>query len=163
MSNSLKSLTALNKVKGDEITARVISVQTLAESEYEFYEIDKDTETGEHYLHFAYLHKEASSAFTEEFYHQLMPLGHDDVIAVVMGEQLYTYPVYWNRTFLRNGPEGHYVWFNPAGTEDRSGLERSGLEAQQRLHAFKLRGDTDPESVEKLMRELDKLWEAGDQ
>ncbi|MFD2612213.1 hypothetical protein [Paenibacillus gansuensis] len=154
----MESLTALPIVEDQVLAERMESVQILHEDEITFYEVAKDKLTGEHYLHHAYIHRDVAAGGTLETYHYFMPLAHDEVIGMVLGEAAYSYPEHWHGSFLRNGPEGRYVWFDPSGTKEDGEFERTASELQAKLKEFKHSGQTDPESVARLLKEIDGLW-----
>lgn len=142
-----------------ELQEKLETVRELSkdENETEMYEIVKHAETGEHYLHYAYIHWNVSDGSKESF-HQLLPLESDDVLGIVVGGQPYTYPEHWQRSFLRNGPDGTYIWFDPTGIleseaddHDRIAGELSGM-----LGAWKKEGLHDEESVRKLLEEIER-------
>jgi len=95
-----QSFQTMKLVPSDLLQNRVETVQELLVSDLEQYEIVKDVETGEHYLHYAYLHINVAGGGVREYYHQLMPLETDDVLAIVLGEQAYTYPDHWRKPFF---------------------------------------------------------------
>jgi hypothetical protein len=53
---------------------------------------------------------------SEQSYHHLLPLSHDDVLGLMFNGEPYAYPDHWRKPFLRNGPEGYYIWFDPSDT-----------------------------------------------
>ena len=70
----------------------------------------------------------------------MLPLETDDVLAMVLGEQEYTYPDNWLRPYLRNGPDNQYVWFDPEGMEDTGEQERIAV-SPAKLREFKNAGE----------------------
>jgi|HigsolmetaAR203D_1030402.scaffolds.fasta_scaffold00194_1 hypothetical protein len=152
-----QSFQTMKLVPSDLLQNRVETVQELLVSDLEQYEIVKDVETGEHYLHYAYLHINVAGGGVREYYHQLMPLETDDVLAIVLGEQAYTYPDHWRKPFLRNGPDQYYVWFDPQGVTDGEEQERIADELRTKLLEFKEQGRYDEESVRRMLEMMDKL------
>lgn len=154
-----ESWTTLGQVPQQALQERLQTVKELAggEQESELYEIVKDAATGDHYLHYAYLHLNVADG-TEESFHQLLPLDSDDVLAVLFGEQPYAYPEHWQRPFLRNGPDGTYVWFDP--TENWNGAadenERLAGEVADMIGEWKRLGQRDEESVRRLLEKIDR-------
>ncbi|WP_127584488.1 hypothetical protein [Paenibacillus koleovorans] len=142
-------------VSQDTLQERIEMIKALNGSENELYEIVKDRETGDHYLHYSYRHLHVGDG-NEEFFHQLLPLDSDDVLAVMFGEQLYTYPEHWSKPFLRNGPDGTYVWFDPGELEPEAEQERRAEEAFGMLKAFKSKGRSDEQSVRELLERIEK-------
>ncbi|SDC49499.1 hypothetical protein SAMN02799630_00181 [Paenibacillus sp. UNCCL117] len=137
---------------------RLETVRTLREDELELYEIAKDKLTGEHYLHYAYLHRNIGAIGTngqDEVFHQLLPLESDDVLGIMFSEQPYAYPEHWQKPFLRNGPEGDYVWFDPSYTEAEGEYEALGQQILEELNRFKAEGDLSEAAVERLLRKLE--------
>lgn len=153
----MSSFQDMQKVPTAMLQERLETVKDLSETEWEMYEIAKDRETGEHYLHYSYLHRDIASGGQEEVFHQLMPLESDDVLGILFENQEYSYPAHWKSAFLRNGPEGEYVWFDPAYMEDEEDSVELGKKLSDILHQFKTRGDLDAEAVRKLLDEADRL------
>ncbi|MEF3301604.1 hypothetical protein [Paenibacillus sp. GYB003] len=153
------SWTAMRKVPQSSLQERLETVKHLAgdDAQTELYEIVKDTRTGDHYLHYAYLHLTVADGSTESF-HQLLPLESDDVLAILFGEQPYAYPDHWRRPFLRNGPDGTYVWFDPEenlhGADDEH--ERLAGEIAGMLGAWKQAGQYDSESAKALLERIEQ-------
>lgn len=146
----------LKEVSQDELHERMETVRDLESTETESYAVMKDQTTGEHYLHYAYLHVNLADG-SKEFYHHLMPIDHDDVLAIVLGEQSYEYPTQWKSKYLRNGPSGYYVWFDPHGLNNEDQDEEWGQEVKNALMEFKKKGQFDKESVKKFFEEIDRL------
>lgn len=151
--SNMKSLTS------ELIKARLESVKELVTTDLEAYEIMKDSLTGEHYLHYAYLHRDIASGGAEEEFHQLMPIETDDVLGFIFGEQEYKYPQNWHKSFLRNGPDGSYVWFDPSYAKEELTNEQLGHQLNEALAQFKLEGTINEESIRKLMEKLDKIMD----
>ncbi|MCZ8521531.1 MULTISPECIES: hypothetical protein [Paenibacillus] len=155
------SWTGSRQVPGEELQARLETIRTLQDNGLEMYEIAKDSETGEHYLHYSYLHRNlagapGAGAGGEEVFHHLLPLGSDDVLGILFSKQPYTYPDHWTRAFLRNGPEGQYVWFDPAYAAAEAENEAFGQDLASRLAAFKQQGNVSEEAVRRFLEELEK-------
>ncbi|MCR8641347.1 hypothetical protein NV379_01640 [Paenibacillus sp. N1-5-1-14] len=148
----------LNEVKVDasNLEARLEVVKELLDANHEYYSIVKDSQTGEHYLHYAYIHLNVADAGSEEQFHHLMPIDADDVIGFMFGEQPYTYPANWTRAFLRNGPSGFYVWFDPDHDANYDANEELGAQIATKLREFKQTGATNEDEVRQLLQELDK-------
>jgi hypothetical protein len=143
------------KIQTEFLQQRITSVKELLQDELEMYEIAKDSDTGEHYLHYSYLHRNLADTGEQEVYHQLLPLESDDVLGLIFSEQPYTYPDHWQKPFLRNGPDGFFIWFDPDQDEERSKNEAYGAVLSEKLMKFKEAGSLDSESVRKLLEELD--------
>jgi hypothetical protein len=139
----------------DTIAERIETIKELTQHELEQYEVVKDKETGEHYLHYSYLHRNLSGTGETEVYHQLLPLESDDVLGLIFGEQGYSYPDHWKVSFLRNGPDGFYIWFDPSYDAERLENERIGEQLVDKLNQFKQTGAIDEESVRKLLKDLE--------
>ncbi len=152
-----QSFQAMKLIAADTLQNRLQTVQELLTADLERYAVVKDTETGEHYLHYAYLHIDLAGSGEREYYHQLLPLETDDVLAIVLGEQAYTYPDNWLRPYLRNGPDNHYVWFDPEGMEDEEQQELLAGEFKEKLRAFKERGQYDEDSIRRMLETIDQL------
>jgi hypothetical protein len=153
----MNSFQEMKKVPSSLLQNRLETVKDLFSNDLEMYEITKDRETGEHYLHYSYLHRDIASGGQDEVFHQLMPLESDDVLGILFGEQEYTYPDHWLRSFLRNGPEGEYVWFDPAYHENEQESIEISYQLSKMLEDFKKQGDYDEEAVRKLLNDTDRL------
>ncbi|MCD9020978.1 hypothetical protein [Cohnella silvisoli] len=151
------SFTQLRIVSQDELTRRMEPIKALKEDVNELYRLVKDTETGEHYLHYAVFHLNVAGGGAEEEYHHLLPLEHDDVIALALGAPLFQYPGEWNCAYLRNGPDGGFVWYDPSGVSDNE-LKYAETEAyiREQLLAFRKSGAHGEEEVKRLLEEMDK-------
>ncbi|MGY4761265.1 hypothetical protein ACVNS2_16895 [Paenibacillus caseinilyticus] len=161
MSEEKRSWRGSRQVSSEELQERLETVRTLQENELEMYEIAKDKLTGEHYLHYSYLHRSlagapGAGAGGEEVFHQLLPLDSDDVLGILFSEQPYVYPQYWKRAFLRNGPEGQYVWFDPTYADAEAENEAFGRDLASRLAEFKRQGNVSEEAVKRFLEELEK-------
>ncbi|MFD0681707.1 MULTISPECIES: hypothetical protein [unclassified Paenibacillus] len=158
------SFKEFKRIPSEWLQQRLETVKALSGDELELYEVAKDKLTGEHYLHYAYLHKQVAAmgpeSTGEENFHHLMPLDSDDVLGIVFSEQSYLYPEAWNKTFLRNGPDGDYVWFDPSYTEDEAENEEIGQNIKEQLLRFKQAGELSPEAVRKLLEEIDRTGES---
>ena len=155
-----ESLQSMKRVPSELLQERLKVVKQLRDDGLELYEVSKDNTTGEHYLHYVYMHKQIAELGPEsneiETFHQLMPLESDDVLALVLGEQDYTYPQCWKQAFLRNGPNGDYVWFDPAYTEQEGDSEEIGRKLREQLLQFKQSSELTVEGVSKLLQDLDR-------
>lgn len=145
------------KIPDTMLQERLITVKELTAPEYESYEIAKDQLTGEHYLHYAYMHRDVAAGGAEEQFHYLLPIESDDVLGILFGDQSYTYPDHWNRAFLRNGPNGFYVWFDPAEVMEENEVNPQLPHLIEKLKQLKASKQTDPETIRKLLQEFDNL------
>jgi hypothetical protein len=154
------SFKEFKRIPSDWLEQRLETVKALKSDELELYEVAKDKLTGEHYLHYAYLHKQIAAigpeSTGEETFHHLLPLDSDEVLGIIFSEQSYEYPGAWEKTFLRNGPEGDYVWFDPSYTDEEAENEAIGQNIKEQLLRFKQAGELSPEAVRKLLEELDQ-------
>ncbi|OXM87866.1 hypothetical protein [Paenibacillus rigui] len=160
------SFQEMKRIPSELLQNRLETVKSLTDEVLELYEVAKDTETGEHYLHYAYLHKQIAAlgpeSTGEETFHHLMPLDSDDVLGIIFGEQSYTYPEAWNKSFLRNGPDGDYVWFDPSYTEQEADHEALGMSVKEQLLKFKQSSERSEDAVRKLLEELDRTLGKGE-
>jgi len=154
------SLREMQVVPGALLERRIEDVRELEASAAERYGIVKDAETGEHYLHYRYIHRDVAAGGAESSYHQLMPLETDEVLDLMFNGGAYRYPDAWRRAYLRNGPNDQYVWFDPAPALEADEAEREAERIRETLLAFKRKGSFDPKDVERLLRELDDDQEA---
>lgn len=149
-----ESWTNLDKIAADQLQERLTTIKELEAPEFESYEIMKDNETGEHYLHYAYLHRDITAGGAEEQFHYLMPLENDEVLSLMFTDQAYTYPEHWHKSFLRNGPIGYYIWFDPG--EEINELDPAVTEMMNKLQQLKALKQTDEESIRKVLDEMDE-------
>jgi hypothetical protein len=153
------SFTNLRLVPQDMLDARVETVKILQEEENETYRLVKDVPTGEHYLHYAVRHLNLAAGGTEEEFHHLMPLEHDDVIALALGAREFLYPQHWNKPYLRNGPHGGFVWYDPSGASAESvQYDSIAEEIRAKLEAFRREGRGGAEDMRRLMEDMDRLF-----
>jgi hypothetical protein len=153
------SFTNLRLVPQEMLDARVETIKSLQEGENETYLLVKDVPTGEHYLHYAVRHLNLAAGGAEEEFHHLMFLEHDDVIALALGAQEFVYPEHWNKPYLRNGPYGGFVWYDPAGASEESAqFEAIAEEIRAKLQAFRREGRGGTEDVLRLMDDVDRMF-----
>jgi hypothetical protein len=151
------SFKQLRIVTQDELTRRIAPVKDLKENDGELYRLVKDTETGEHFLHYGVFHLNIAGGGVEEEYHHLLPLEHDDVIALALGAPLFQYPLQWNQAYLRNGPDGGFVWYDPGGAvEDEQVYAQTEAYIRERLQAFRRNGANGEEDVKRLLEDMDQ-------
>ncbi|MEI7024295.1 hypothetical protein [Paenibacillus sp. y28] len=155
------SFKEMQLVSGEQIQSRLETVKELKSDTNELYEIVKDQETGEHYLHYAYLHVNVAEGNQEESYHHLLPIESDDVLGLIFGEQEFGYPVNWKRAYLRNGPEGNYVWFDPGASQEADRYEKMGEDIKQLLLEFKQGENKSEAKVRELFERLDRVKKEG--
>jgi len=152
-----QTLTRMKTIPAALLEDRLDVVRELEQENGSGYEIMKDSLTGEHYLVYHYLHLRVSDGGTEQYFH-FLPLEHDDVIAVMLGEQEYEYPRTWDKPYLRNsGERDEYVWFDPSGIFDVSEEEQRGTAIREKLLSFKQEGKLSEEDIRKLLEELDGM------
>lgn len=154
MDSSLKNM----KLIPDEVLAeRIELVQKLEEKQAEGYEIVKDKVTGEHFLHYYYMQLNLGGAGEEEMYYQLMPIDHDEVLRLIFEKTNYHYPDHWQASFLRNGPDGQYIWFSPEYALEYDESVKLGKDIVEKLKQFKQKGVNDEQAIKKLWEEIDEL------
>ncbi|MCC3373167.1 hypothetical protein [Cohnella sp. REN36] len=152
-------LSSLKLVPETLLAERLAEVKALAEREHEMYRLLKDDLTGEHYLHYAVRHLNVAGGGAEEQYHHLLPLAHDDVISIALGESWPAYPEEWRAAYLRNGPGGGYVWYDPDGAAaDAPAYEAAALTLRDKLLAFRQNGSPDEADVRRLLEETERLF-----
>ncbi|MFD0670239.1 hypothetical protein [Cohnella sp. GCM10027633] len=144
-------------VPEDELSRRIENVKTLSELGGELYRIVKDAETGEHYLHYASYHLNVAGGGAEEHYHHLLPLAHDDVIAYALGASWPSYPAEWHGAYLRNGPHGGFVWYDPDGAAmDEAAYEEAAAVLKEKLLAFRRSGASGEEETRRLLEDIER-------
>ncbi|WP_373231502.1 hypothetical protein [Cohnella sp.] len=144
-------------VTQEELSRRLVPVKDLTQDAAQLYRLVKDSETGEHYLHYGVFHLNIAGGGIEEEYHHLLPLEHDDVIALALGAPLFEYPQQWGKPYLRNGPHGGFVWYDPSGvSDDERGLAEAEAYIKEQLIAFRKQGEHSEEAVKKFLEEMDK-------
>ncbi|TJY44212.1 hypothetical protein E5161_02120 [Cohnella pontilimi] len=153
------SIRHLRFVPQDLLDARIVPVKGLRQEENETYRLVKDSLTGEHYLHYGVRHVNLAAGGAEEEFHHLMPVEHDDVISYALGAQDFHYPENWKKAYLRNGPAGGFVWYDPNGAVDRS-AEYDAIAAQirEKLHTFRREGRSGTEEMQKLIDDMERLF-----
>lgn len=153
-------LTELRSISSIELSARLEQVKELANGENDAYRLVKDAATGDHYLHYAVRHLNVAAGGAEEEYHHLLPLEHDDVIALALGGPLPAYPSEWTRAYLRNGPSDAFVWYDPtgAGETQEAAFEAAAAALREKLLAFKREGKHSEADVRKLLEETERLF-----
>jgi hypothetical protein len=154
LSDSFKELTLVSQ---EMLQERIETIKELRESDLEAYELVKDRLTGEYYLRYYYVHRDFNADGEKEIYNQLMPLESDDVISIELGEQSYDFPENWNNSFLRNGPDGHFVWFHPSDKKEYEEDIRFSQNLVEKLTEYKRKGTVDKESLRKLFDDIDKM------
>jgi hypothetical protein len=155
MSVSFKNM---KRIPHELLQSRLEKVKELLQTDLEAYEIHKDKLNGEHYLLFYYEHLLIADNNHKETYYHFMPLETDDVLALVLGEQPFTYPDNWTLPFLRNSSENDsYVWFDPAHQTVYGEHAEIGEKLKQKLLEFKQKGNIDEETIKQLFKDLDKL------
>jgi hypothetical protein len=151
------SLVQLRLVSEDQLFNRMQHVKDLSEDELQLYRLVKDAETGEHYLHYATYHLNIAGGGAEEQFHHLLPLEHDDVIALALGGAVPEFPKEWDRAYLRNGPSGGYVWFDPSGmTQDEESYALTEAIIREQLLAFRNQDQQGEEQIKQLLEEMDR-------
>ncbi len=153
-----KSFKEQKAVSLEELQDRLEIVKELKETDTEAYYIRKDRETGEHYLHYSFLHLNVAEGGTEELFHHLLPVESDDVLSYIFEEKPYTYPDDWKGRYLRTGEEG-MVWFESHPGDDYEHYAAKGQEAQQKLEAFKQAGAYDDDAIRKLLSDMEKMFD----
>lgn len=154
----IESFKITKRIPHHILQERMETIKELSRTNTASYDIVKDKETGEHYLLHYYEHLLIADNNHRETYYHLMPLESDNVLAIILEEQSYTYPDYWKNAYLRNSSDDNsYVWFDPAHQVEFEQNEEIGARLKQMLAAFKQNGALDEESVKKLLRDLDQL------
>jgi hypothetical protein len=153
------SFSHLSLVPQEMLDIRMVPVKHLRQEENETYRLVKDDVTGEHYLHYAVRHVNLATGGTEEEYHHLMPVEHDDVISFALGAQDFVYPNDWKRAYLRNGPAGGFVWYDPDGAVDKAAqYDAIAAQIREKLEAFRLEGRAGAEDMQRLMDDMERLF-----
>jgi hypothetical protein len=161
-SASLLSFPQMRSVAAELLQNRLEQVKHLAGDELDLYEIVKDKPTGDHYIHYVYVHRDFAAGGQEESFHQLLPVDSDEVLGILFSDEPYSYPHHWKKPFLRNGPDGSYVWFDPGYVEGEKSGEEIGAELREMLLKFKSAGKLDEQAVSELLKESDKLRDRED-
>jgi hypothetical protein len=152
-----QSFRSMKLVHQDLLQSRIQVIKPLKETDLESYNIVKDTESGEHYIHYVYMHIDVKVSGEQELFHQFLPIDNDDVLGLLFNEQPYEYPTHWNHSFLRGGPNEGYVWFDPSINNEYEEMEAIAQNMAQRIKAFKEKGAFDKDSVQKLLDDVDRL------
>lgn len=154
----IDTLREMKQISSELLQERLEPVRVLREDELELYEISKDRETGEHYLHYAYIHRNVAAAGpgageTESFHH-LLPISSDEVLGLLFNDDAYAYPEHWHKPFLRNGPDGSYVWFDPGYVDEQEASEALAQQIAEEIARLKSAGDLSPQAVESMLKRL---------
>lgn len=150
-----ESLKQMKKIHRDELSERILTVKPLHHDEFRTYEIVKDQWTGEHYLYFIYSPLESKGKTEKERYDQFLPIENDDVLGILFSDQEYRFPSGWTYSYLRNGPDDYYVWYDPSAHNEEEEDAAIGKLVAEKLKSFKQSGEFDPGSVEKLLNDID--------
>ena len=151
------SFTHMQLVSEGELTRRIVTVKLLREQDGELYRLVKDAETGEHYLHYAVYHLNVAGGGAEEHYHHLLPVPHDEIIAMALGSPWPEYPSQWQDAFLRNGPHGGFVWYDPNGaTMDEAAYEAAAEMLKEKLFEFRRSGSRSEEDIKRLFDTIER-------
>ncbi|MCZ8515894.1 hypothetical protein O9H85_26550 [Paenibacillus filicis] len=141
-------------VSSESLQERLQTIRPLQQEEHEQYEIAKDRLTGEHYLHYAYLHRNFAAvgpgAGEAEVFHHLMPIDNDEVLGLLFNDEPFLYPQHWTKPFLRNGPEGDYVWFDPSYVAEEEEDMAAAIRITEELARFREEGDYSEEAIKRL-------------
>ncbi|MBN6186846.1 hypothetical protein JQN58_07540 [Aneurinibacillus sp. BA2021] len=154
MSTSLKDKQLIQR---EEIASRLEDVKELHKGEYETYTLVKDKTTGEHYVRFVQRHLNLMEGGVEEMFDHLLPVDTDEVLAVIFGEQEYTYPEQWSVKYLRGSDQDPYVWFDPSALPDEQDDDAKGKELSEMLDAFRKDKKFDDDSIRKLFKDIDHM------
>jgi hypothetical protein len=153
-----QSLQDMKLVPQEVLQERLEIIKQLEENDTEVYEVMKDRLTGEHYLHYCYLQINVAEGGIQEVFNHLLPLKNDDVLGIILGERNYSYPDSWSSAFLRNGPLGQYVWFDPTITDEYDKNMKISNQLTEKLKEFKKEGSLDEDSLRKLFYDMDQMW-----
>jgi hypothetical protein len=148
----------------DAFISALETVKVLEQGEFETYSIVKHRETNEHYLRYFFSHLNLMAGGRRDEYEHFLPIGTDDVLGFIFGEQPYRFPENWRSPYLRSGNDSRLIPFDPSenyGLEEEAQAE---LAMVAELEQYK-RKMSDPglskEEREKLTREyfqqLDKI------
>ncbi|MBP1932710.1 hypothetical protein [Ammoniphilus resinae] len=153
-----QSFKSMKSVSPSELKERVETIKDVSQNDTEAYEVIRDRVTGEQYLHYAYLHINFTSEGEKEVFHHLLPLENDQVLDIIINGELYNYPENWQTPYLRSGPEGSLVWFDPTDLKEDQEEEKTALEIQKKLEEYKAKGNLDDDSLKKMLEEIENLW-----
>jgi len=120
-------------ISKEAFMSRISRIKLLSEKEFDTYSIVKDEESGQHYLHYSFVHYNLSEGGRKDTYDYFLPLDSDDVIGFLFGEQPFEYPENWKSTYLRSGSDDRLMYFDPT---ENFGLEKEAEEEQAILEAL---------------------------
>ncbi|WP_253901634.1 hypothetical protein [Brevibacillus sp. HB1.3] len=149
----------------DKFLSCLETIKELSKSEFETYSIVKNTETGEHYLHYFLSHINLSEGGRRDDYDHFLPIESDDILAIMFGEQPYQFPENWRSAYLRSGNDNRLIPFDPSENYDLDDAAAAELAMLEKLEQYKeqmMNADNlSPEEREKLTKqyfaELDKI------
>jgi len=153
----MESFRKAKRIPAERIRERIETVRILRRTDRDLYEIVKDAATGEHYLHYSFRLPDPGGGDGEERFSHFLPLESDDVLAIVMDSRPYEYPDHWNRPYLRGGPDGSCLWYDPGQLSAYEEDERIGQEIVRQLREFKKKGRFDESSLRAFLGDLDRL------
>ncbi|MBO8163231.1 MAG: hypothetical protein H0Z34_05820 [Brevibacillus sp.] len=117
-----------------EFLARLEVVKPLRQTDFETYQIVRERGSERHYLMYSFYHISLAEGGRRDEYQYFLPLDHDDVLAIVLGEQPYEYPEHWRSRYYRTGTDDRILPFEPDGKTD---LEAEQEEERQLLEALR--------------------------
>lgn len=101
-----------------EFLARLDTLKVLEETEFETYTLAKNRETGQHFLRYSMQHINLSEGARRDDYEHLLAVESDEVLGLLFGEQPYSFPDHWKRTYLRSGTDDRLMPFDPSENHD---------------------------------------------
>lgn len=143
-----------------EFLSHLETIKVLETNDFETYSVVKDRETGQHYLHYSFMHIKLSEGGRRDDYEHFMPLSSDDVLGFLFGELPYRFPDHWKSTYYRSGTDDRLMPFDPS---ENHGLEKEAeteLALLERLEEYKRQWEKAPDKEEltkNLFHHLDKL------
>lgn len=150
----------------EEFLSCLETVKELEQSEFETYSIVKNSETGEHYLHYFLSHINLSEGGRRDNYDHFLPLDSDDVLGLIFGEQDHRFPDHWRSTYLRSGNDNRLIPFDPSENhdldDDAAAAELAMLEKleqfkQQWMNAENLNAEEKEKLTKEYFRQLDEI------
>lgn len=147
-------------VSKKEFISRLETVKELERTDFETYSVVKDRETGQHYLHYSFMHIKLSEGGRRDDYEHFLPLDSDDVLSLLFGEHPFHFPDHWKSTYYRSGTDDRLMPFDPSENHDLQKEAETELALLERLEEYKRQWEesSDKDRLTKnLFHDLDDL------
>lgn len=141
------------------------TIKELSSDHLEAYTVVKEQETGQHYLRYSIHHIRLAEGGREEDYEHFLPLTHDELLAIVVGDTPYQFPDHWRAPYFRSGTDDRLLWFDPRENYELSADAAAELAVWDKLQDYKRDWEnaTDREELTRqFMAQIDGLLKKAD-